>query len=540
MGSSVAGQIRIDLIAQAAQFNAGLREAGQGIDNFRDKYKSLRDEAKRAAAEQSAWETSMRRLGGGAAGVQGFFDSLYPGMSPDQARVSQNRQRRLASTPWNVTSYALSQEAAERAAILGREMPGGSFGGGVRDLTGRLKRIGVGTFGEFGKASVATEGFSAMTRGAGMFAAGVTIAAGAAKNLGDEIRAARKEANELGMTYDQFVKSRGLAEHWRFTEGAALSAGKGWEGLQGSLAAGFGGVGGFFNAITGRGRSGWSDFTAIAELERLDEANRLTARRASSAEKELMSLTREADRFGKTAEAIARANWIEKFSPSDEQIRRWDEMSQRLLTASKLKDIDKYQLSIEDQVAKLKHTEDEYERIKFRESLDSSGLSEEKKRDRMEGFEEMQATRNRLKAEADRDAVRKKELETKAKQEAAESDEAFRRKEERKKQLRTPAEVFADELKDLIGEDLTPEQFRRERKRLRKAALGGMMGEEEAPTVSPVAAMQANSKEAYDVMVKSMLNDPKTQLARQSLTKLDAIEKNTRNAVEATGVTLDF
>ena len=62
MGNSVAGQIRIDLIAQAAQFKAGIREGRQELGSFQEQFErfnrsfnSQKNIAARIGAEKDAW-----------------------------------------------------------------------------------------------------------------------------------------------------------------------------------------------------------------------------------------------------------------------------------------------------------------------------------------------------------------------------------------------------------------------------------------------------------------------------------------------------
>ena len=85
---------------------------------------------------------------------------------------------------------------------------------------------------------------------------------------------------------------------------------------------------------------------------------------------------------------------------------------------------------------------------------------------------------------------------------------------------------------------INDDEFGKRNRALRKQAVGAMMGDERS--VTPIAAMQAGSREAYSLLVNQQLSDPKTQLAKQSLSKLDQIEKNTRRAGDGGGETLDF
>ena len=105
MGNSVAGQIRIDLIAQAAQFNAGLREGKQGLGSFREEFErfsksfdSQKNFESRMNTHAAAWKASvgdMRRFDG-----EGFRQgSLYhaphecAGQYDERSRRSSAAQR---------------------------------------------------------------------------------------------------------------------------------------------------------------------------------------------------------------------------------------------------------------------------------------------------------------------------------------------------------------------------------------------------------------------------------------------------------------
>ena len=121
MGASVAGQIRIDLIAEAAKFNAGLQSGGQALGNFAEQaervdrrlgsQKSLAEFAKR---EQDAWVRAMRSGDGPLQNAHGFLG----GLDRDIGLVNQSRWKSMV--PWgNSMRMELSREAAETAALIG-------------------------------------------------------------------------------------------------------------------------------------------------------------------------------------------------------------------------------------------------------------------------------------------------------------------------------------------------------------------------------------------------------------------------------------
>ncbi|MGD0781267.1 MAG: hypothetical protein ABSA30_00245, partial [Candidatus Aminicenantales bacterium] len=111
-------------------------------------------------------------------------------------------------------------------------------------------------------------------------------------------------------------------------------------------------------------------------------------------------------------------------------------------------------------------------------------------------------------------------------------DAAGRRQEQEDRQLRSKLGVTdwqADfkksmrELEEARG-SISPEQYARREKELRRQAIGQATGELE--TVSPVAAMSAGSREAYSMMVQSQLNDPKVQLAQKTNDILTDLKKD--------------
>ena len=95
-----------------------------------------------------------------------------------------------------------------------------------------------------------------------------------------------------------------------------------------------------------------------------------------------------------------------------------------------------------------------------------------------------------------------------------------------------PLDTFKDSLGELqAARDkglVSPEEYARRRRQLRREAIGKETAQIEE--VSPIAAMQVGSAAAYSMIVQSQLNDPKIALAKATVDKLDAIEKNTRPA----------
>ena len=108
MGSSVAGQIRIDLIAEAAQFTAGIRGGKQELGSFREEFERLnrsfdsqKNIAARIGAEKDAWSSAMKGLRGD---IASGGNSLLPWYGLDRMNARNN----MAEDIWK-TVHAKNQ-----------------------------------------------------------------------------------------------------------------------------------------------------------------------------------------------------------------------------------------------------------------------------------------------------------------------------------------------------------------------------------------------------------------------------------------------
>ena len=72
---------------------------------------------------------------------------------------------------------------------------------------------------------------------------------------------------------------------------------------------------------------------------------------------------------------------------------------------------------------------------------------------------------------------------------------------------------------------------------LRDQAVGQMAGNE--PRVTPMAAMEAGGREAHALMAQAAIGDPKTQIARDTLKKLDEIDRKNSDLVAAVLLLVD-
>ena len=244
---SVASEIRIDILANAARFKADMREAGrEGFGSFQDEFKKFqrsfdaqKQVMERSVAETRAWKSAMVDLNKD----RGLFspqDLMLTGAAgKDQALRNSMRWKEML--PGNSMRVELTREAAETAAAIGasKQTVIRSLAGAEAELRspsffGSLRGVGTAALGRgplrpLSSMGVAIEDMSTATKGLGLFTAGLLIAHMAAASLGREIEETRNKANSLGQTYDQYVKRHGLPEHSQFVEGGGAS-GHTWMG----------------------------------------------------------------------------------------------------------------------------------------------------------------------------------------------------------------------------------------------------------------------------------------------------------------------
>jgi hypothetical protein len=356
---SVASQIRIDILANAARFKADMREAGrEGFGSFQDEFKKFqrsfdaqKQVMERSLAETRAWKMAMVDLNKDHS-LFSPQDLMLAGAAGKDQGLS-NSMRFKEMLPWgNSMRVELTREAAETAAAIGasKQTVIRSLAGAEAELRspsffGSLRGVGTAALGRgplrpLSSMGVAIEDMSMATKGLGLFTAGLLISQMAAASLGRKITETREKANSLGQTYDQYVKRKGLPEYSRSTEGGALTAMHGWEGAKEfgkGLAAGtFGAVVDFF---------GNTDVSKIAESARSDEQNKLWERgmamrttQIQEAQQGLGGLHRELAGLQGTSEQLSRQEWIEKFKPTDFQIKAWDDLSLKIYKAKAAKE----------------------------------------------------------------------------------------------------------------------------------------------------------------------------------------------------------
>lgn len=352
--ASVASQIRIDLLANAAGFNAGMRSgAREGYGGFREEtekfdrwFNSRKPLAERVAKEREAWQSAM---GGHRSDVYSLdYRDLGSTALPNWLR--REKAMSEARMPFGYSRRtSLGAEEAERAAVFGSGMDeegrgggGGGFRGGRRFVGSLLRREGMGAFGPLFGGMM--ENISGATIGVAAFGAGVLAARSAATSLGNEIKQTREEALKLGMTYDQYVAQKGLPQHSRFVEGAALSATAGYEGAKGF---GTGVWGGMVNAanfmvdlpgnFARHARMQVEenhDVSSLADAAREEDKGKLLEQKMlagiklrEQAGEGLDHLRSKVEALNTSEEQAARNEWIKKFKPDADQIAEWDKLT---------------------------------------------------------------------------------------------------------------------------------------------------------------------------------------------------------------------
>ncbi len=165
MANSVAGQIRIDLLANVAQFKAGMREAGrEGLGGFTEEAakfnrgsKTQKSIAESISREKDAWRagmTSARKEMEADFGKNRYDTLAFNSLSRMNRThdLAQERQIRIKSySPWGMTMRTeLSREAALTAAAIGEGKQKI-----VRSLTSAMGEIGMHTANAGGWGGVA-------------------------------------------------------------------------------------------------------------------------------------------------------------------------------------------------------------------------------------------------------------------------------------------------------------------------------------------------------------------------------------------------
>jgi hypothetical protein len=198
MGDSVAGKIRIDLLANAAGATAGFAQAGDAAEKMEKRFNRSFDSVKQAEAralqEHDNWVRAMR----GGAGPLANIDGMLGGNKGSSAAWKEQIGDDLKS-PWGKTAQTrLSRDAAEMAAKIGEG--GTKVADSLRVAMGQLSGVG-GPLGQAG--GLLGRGLSMIGGGPGALAlAGVGAVSAYASHRYDEgmdvIAERRQHAVEIG------------------------------------------------------------------------------------------------------------------------------------------------------------------------------------------------------------------------------------------------------------------------------------------------------------------------------------------------------
>ena len=197
MGTSVAGKIRIDVLANAAQFASGMREgAKQGFGGFQDemaafnkKFDAKKAVQERAKKEAEAWKAASAEFRGQGGGFM-MQDELSSGFKRDAGLA--NHVKLQSVIPWGPEfRKGLAKETVQTVQAIGdaKGQLKGAFGGAMKDIaSAAVESQGggglLGSIAGFAKANPLLIGAAAAT------AAGAKIAA--------DVRAHRQMVSDTG------------------------------------------------------------------------------------------------------------------------------------------------------------------------------------------------------------------------------------------------------------------------------------------------------------------------------------------------------
>jgi len=425
--ASVASQIRIDLLANAASFNGVMQSGGASARSFADecekvdrklaKLHATEDYAKR---QQAAWQSAMTgsplRSESPLHQRDGYQELLDAGLTVSQKnhqRWDALLRRQKDESPWGQSvQTTLSRDALRLAGVIrghgaaiGNEMV--AVEATISSKSKLLQRTITSIFGRgaarplraFGNISELLGGFSSLTTGIAAVGVAALVATNRAIAMGEAINKTREEAVKAGMAYDEYVKKQGLEQHSRFIEGSALTAdavknGGGFGGgLYNVVAHPLNSLGSAFTGLYG-GAVNLADVTASAgqwaagggwqyggvgsqaEYARIeDEQKRHTIERNAQSKEQFATLDvlqHKINEVGKTSEEIARDDYIAKVKPDVGQLAAYDELADKLKkinTELALKNINK-------DLDRMGMTPEQKELEAFKDKLDAHGIKD--------------------------------------------------------------------------------------------------------------------------------------------------------------------
>jgi hypothetical protein len=575
MSDSVAGKIRIDLLANVAQFKAGMREAGrEGLGSFQEEVKrfnrspgSQKTIAEAIGLEKTAWRTSMMEVRKERETLLGKDrDTMlrFNALGQMNARVDPalRREVRLKSySPWGMTVRTeLTREAALTAAAIG---DGGrriteAYGRAFRDMTRVAGGMGLPVYGlggalrSAGRLAMAHPFLTAEGVAGGIVGGGAIMET---RRKAEEARELGREARNLGKSIAELSAVRNEAsgrlgdlitasdvERVHAYDAALRGLASPIRDLQTGLASKTRGMG----TQIGRATEFWSLLLGqrpgelITARERWQEEDK-AIREAEPRESRRLAVL---DFYAKRKEATDRAKALGEirgrfFSEPDQGMR------ERILgkdAASEMRDRERMASEMRAAGGKENYIREQMIQLRREQEMDRRGREEDEARQLRE--REAEAARKRLDAErkqaiesaftpTERYANRLREISALGLPESQSVRLRMHAGAEARRSLGivSPEADYRQQALNLAqafsGGGIPREDYYATMKRLRKSTVAEMVAGQEQG-VSPIAAMGLGSAAAHALITQSQLAGPEIQLAKEANAKLDSIDRGIR------------
>jgi len=531
---SVAGQIRIDVLANTARFSAGMREASQSLGNFSQEYDrtvgkraSRRDTAALLDRNKEAASYFMRSPESGpfwqerfAAGMRAAPFGISP-MTAGELHASRLRMmaRDLVQGPWGMTTRTtLTREAAETAAAIGA---------GSRKVLGSL-RLHMSEMGHLLAEIGAPAGLGMLGR---FFTTptGIATAAGAligAKAVSDTMERTRwvQQVHRLSQTTGQSLAASARLLYGGMELPIIMRFQKALARPSPEQRAAFQDVG-----MLGRDLAGKSLDKAMLDVQ--DAFSRV----ADPAKRSAIAM----ELFGRQAYEVlpALAEFRERLlhmPPSRQPTPREAEAARQAELAKQRVDM-AWGLNPEAEM-RMSFFREKFIRTYGLSLIPTFGIlpktSAEKEIDKAQ--EDAERRLRRADYDANRAAIERHLQNYQAgidreKRRGLHEYDAADIEERSKLGIKSPYGAFREKMQklDLAEPGLFSEEERQRREReLRQEAVGQVMSQ--YSSVQPAPAMAAGSAEAYSAIVASQLADPKISLAAEANAKLSQIIQTLR------------
>jgi len=528
--ASVAGSIRIEMIANTARFTGGLREGGQALNSFHDQFQkvqrgfnSQKAVGERIGAESAAWKSSMKELradyGMNARGsMLPWYSMERMNLRPDQAE--RNRIRWANMLPWgNTMRTTLTAEAAATAAAIGDGTK--KIGHALRASHGELTLLA----GEIGGAA----GFGGLGMMARFFTSPLGIAAAAATLYTVKAIADAREHNRLA----------GEARH------AAFQAGIGVEDASKLLYAGVDPM-----HISRMQRALWEgnprQAAAFSELglDRRELTNLPATETLGKVFDSLEGIVNPAkqtalamDLFGKSGaeilpvmkefrEKLKDMPAFYKVTPAEAEEAKASERAAKGAKSAawgifstkwwnrRFEDV----MTLRPLTLMGKLAESEGSGTPFDDPLGETRRGEDWRQDNADELARMAVNKRKHYAQVDAEMRRRNRRLGIYDQQDIEDRAALG--------VKSSYAVFKQSMKalDLVGGLVTEAERSLAERQFRRQAIGDVMSG--YSDVQPVAAMALGSSEAYSAIVANQLADPKLALAAEANAKLDEIVRH--------------